>query len=128
MYKKENDRSCYLFIEETDLKEQPGGMIVEKWMCMRLKSGYTVEAAGVMSAVLLTIMILLTAAFRIHKEVWGSMRLHTMVEQERHAVSSIDKTEIYMQAEAGEKVLTIIAPVFRPENSLRMWSLLEAER
>lgn len=81
-----------------------------------------------MSAVLLTIMILLTAAFRIHKEVWESMRLHITVEQERHAVSSIDKTEIYMQAEAGEKELTIIAPVFRPENSLRMWSLLEAER
>lgn len=107
---------------------QSGGITLKKRMHMRLKCGYTVEAAGVMSVVLLTVMVLLTAAFHIHKEVLESMHLHTLVEQERHAVSSIDKTEISMQAEAGEKVLTITAPVFRPEDSLRMWSLLEAEK
>lgn len=98
---------------------------MKKWLYMQLNGGYTVEAAGVMSAVLLTVMILLSAAFHIHKEVLESMKLHTSVEQARHAVSSIEEKEIHMQAEG---IPAITAPVFRPEDSLRMWSLLEAEK
>lgn len=94
----------------------------------RLSGGYTVEAAGVMSAVLLTIMILLTSAFHIHKEVREAMRLHTSVEEARHAVTSVDEKEIRMEAETGKGVLVITAQVFRPEDSLRMWSLLEGEQ
>lgn len=93
-----------------------------------LRAVYTVEAAGVMSAVLLTVMILLTSAFQIHKEVQTAMKLHTSVEQARHAVSSVEEREIRMQADTGSGALTISAPVFRPENSLRMWSLLEGKQ
>lgn len=101
---------------------------MEKWKNIRLNAGYTVEAAGVMSAVLLTVMILLSSAFHIHREVLEAMNLHTAVEQARHAVSSADEKEIQMQAETGNGRLSITAPVFRPEDSLRMWSLLEGER
>lgn len=99
-----------------------------KWMHLRLKAGFTVEAAGVMSAVLLTVMILLNAAFHIHREVFEAMKLHTSVEQIRHAVSSAEEKKIQMQADTGNGSLTITAPVFRPEDSLRMWSLLEGDR
>lgn len=94
-----------------------------------MDAGYTVEAAGVMSAVLLTIMVLLSSAFHIHQEVLVLMRLHTSVEQARHAVSAVDEDEISMEAEGdGDSGSFVIsAPVFRPENSLRMWSLLEGE-
>lgn len=101
---------------------------MKKWLGIRLDGGYTVEAAGVMSAVLLTVMILLSAAFHIHREVVESMKLHTSVEQARHAVASVGEKEIHMQAGTGEGTLSITAPVFRPEASLRMWSLLEADR
>lgn len=94
---------------------------------MRLDGSYTVEAAGVMSAVLLTILVLLGAAFQVHREVLESMKLHTSVEKARHAVSSIGEKEINMRRKIGDEELSITAPVFRPEDSLRLWSLLEAE-
>lgn len=96
-------------------------------MRKRLKAGYTVEAAGVMSAVLLTVMILLSSAFRIHNEVLEAMKLHTSVEQARHGINATEEKEVRMQVETGSKTLMITAPVFRPEDSLRMWSLLEGE-
>lgn len=102
-------------------RERPG-----KRINIRLDGSYTVEAAGVMSAVLLTILMLLGAAFQVHKEVLESMKLHTSVEQARHAVSSISEKEINMRREIGNGELSITAPVFRPEDSLRLWSLMEA--
>lgn len=101
---------------------------MKKWINMQLNAAYTVEAAGVMTVVLLTVMILLGMAFHVHKEVVESMKLHTSVEQVRHAVSSKGEKEIRMQAGMGDGTLSITAPVFRPENSLRMWSLLEGDR
>lgn len=105
-----------------------GGLGMKKRLFMRLNGAYTVEAAGVMSAVLLTILVLLSSAFQIHREILAVMRLHTSVERERHAVSSVDEDEVSMEVNTGNGMLVISAPVFRPENSLRMWSLLEGER
>lgn len=101
---------------------------MKKWIHIQLDAGYTVEAAGVMSAVLLTVMLLLSMAFHIHGEVLASMKLHTSVEQARHAISSAGEDEIHMQADTGKGMLSITAPVFRPEDSLRLWSLLEGDR
>lgn len=101
---------------------------MKKWIHIKLNAAYTVEAAGVMSVVLLTVMLLLNTAFHLHREVVASMKLHTSVEQVRHAVSSAGESEIHMQADTGEGILSITAPVFRPEDSLRMWSLLEGDR
>lgn len=116
-------------IEETDVNfaMNEGGMGMKRRVCTGLNAGYTVEAAGVMSAVLLTIMVLLCSAFHIHHEVLTLMRLHTSVEQARHAISAVDEDEISMEAEGNGGTLAIRAPVFRPENSLRMWSLLEGK-
>lgn len=105
-----------------------GGLGMKKRLFMRLNGAYTVEAAGVMSAVLLTILVLLSSAFHIHREILAVMRLHTSVERERHAVSSVNEDEVSMEVNTGNGTLVISAPVFRPENSLRMWSLLEGER
>lgn len=94
----------------------------------RIRASYTVEAAGVMAAVLVTIMMLLNAAFHIHAETVGAMKLHTQVEKERHAVESADEQEVTLQAAGSRWRLEITAPVFRPEESLRMWSLAEEEK
>lgn len=90
-----------------------------------LAAGYTVEAAGVMAVVLFTIMILVNQAFRIHAETVGYFRLHTQVEWDRHAVENVEEDEVCRQAAGSGWELEITAPVFRPENSLRLWSLAE---
>lgn len=90
-----------------------------------LEAAYTVEAAGVMAVVLFTVMILINQAFRIHAETTGYFALHEVVERERHAVENRDEAEIVRQAEGSHWSLEITAPVYRPENSLRLWSLAE---
>lgn len=90
-----------------------------------LTAAYTVEAAGVMAVVLFTIMILINQAFRIHAETTGYFALHEAVEQERHAVENRDEAEIVRRAGGSHWSLEITAPVYRPENSLRLWSLAE---
>ena len=90
-----------------------------------LRASYTVEAAGVMAVVFFTIMILMNQAFRLHAETVGNFVLHAAVEQERHAVENRTEAEVVRQAEGRDWSLEITAPVFRPENSLRMWSLAE---
>ncbi len=74
---------------------------MKKWIHIRFDAGYTVEAAGVMSVVLLTVMLLLSTAFHVHREVAASMKLHTSVEQVRHAVLSAGEREIHMQEDTG---------------------------
>lgn len=91
----------------------------------RVDAAYTVEAAGVMAAVLITIVILLNGAFYIREKTVGAMRLHTTVEQERHALSARKESEISRQTVGAGWELTITVPVFRPEESLRQWSLVE---
>lgn len=90
-----------------------------------LAAEYTVEAAGVMAVVLFTIMILMNQAFRLHAETTGYFSLHEAVEKERHAVDNRDEAEIVRKAAGSHWNLEIAAPVYRPENSLRMWSLAE---
>lgn len=90
-----------------------------------LRAEYTVEAAWVMAVVFFTIMILINQAFRIHAETVGNFMLHETVEKERHAVENRDEAEVVRRAGGSQWDLEITAPVFRPENSLRMWSLAE---
>lgn len=92
-----------------------------------LPASYTVEAAGVMALVFFTIMVLMNQAFRMRAETVGGFVLHEMVERERHAVEQIQTGEITRQDAGADWKLEITAPVFRPENSLRMWSLAEGE-
>ena len=90
-----------------------------------LAASYTVEAAGVMAVVLFTIMILMGQALRISGETRGMFQLHEQVERVRHEPERKDDRKISIQSEGNGWNLEITAPVFRPENFLRMWSLAE---
>ncbi len=94
-------------------------------MRKKLRAGYTVEAAGVMSAVLFTIMIILRAAFMLQAEVSGIMNVHRQVEAERHAIASQDEKKVEKSGQGNGWSITISSPVFRPEASLRLWSIVE---
>lgn len=97
-------------------------------MKKKLSAGYTVEAAGVMAAVLFTIMIILRAAFSLQAEVSQMMKIHQVVEAERHADINKDKKRIERAAKGNGFSVTISAPVFRPEKSLRQWSIMEEKQ
>lgn len=90
-----------------------------------LPAVYTVEAAGVMAAVLFTIMTLIGQAFRIQAKTLGNFGLHLQVEAERHKIENSEKLKITEAAEGNGWSLEISAPVYRPERFLRMWSLTE---
>jgi hypothetical protein len=94
---------------------------------MRVQGSYTVETAGVMAVVLFTVMILLNTAFHLRVETVGEFGVHELVEKERHAVESIREEEISYQAEGQRWSLEVTAPVYRPEDSLRLWSLAEQD-
>lgn len=96
-------------------------------MKKKLNAGYTVEAAGVMAAVLFTMMIILRAAFSLQTEVSQMMRVHRLVEEDRHAGHNKEKKRVEKSGREGGFYVTISAPVFRPENSLRQWSIMEDE-
>lgn len=101
----------------------------EEKICGRsLRAGYTVEAAGVMAVVFFTIMILIGHAFRIHAEVKGIFLLHESVERTRHAMESVDEREVSMETQGRDWECSITAPVFRPENTMRAWSLTEGRK
>ncbi len=97
----------------------------KKGQRMTLSGSYTVEAAGVMVVVLLTIMFLFNQAFHIHAETSGSFSLHETVEAKRHSIENIKQREISQQAYGMRWSLDLTSPVFRPEDLLRMWTLLE---
>lgn len=90
-----------------------------------LSASYTVEAAGVMSVVLFTIMILMGQALRLSGETRGMFQLHEQVERVRHEPEHKDDRRISVQSGGNGWNLEITAPVFRPENFLRIWSLAE---
>ncbi len=90
-----------------------------------LKGSYTVEAAGVMAVVLFTVMILLNQAFHVHAETVGKFALHEEAERERHQIVYRERREIRKQADGKRWGLELTVPVFCPEESLRMWSLVE---
>lgn len=90
-----------------------------------LRASTTVEAAGVMSVVLLSIMVLMSEAMRLRGETVGGFLLHEQVERERHLPENYGEKKIHRQAEGRGWNSDITVSVFRPENSLRMWSLGE---
>ncbi len=85
----------------------------------------TVEAAGVMAAVLVTLMVLMGQVMSWSARAAGNFRLHETVERERHQIEHDQENRIQRQADGSDWNLEISAPVFRPENLLRMWSLVE---
>ncbi|MCC8126383.1 MAG: hypothetical protein LIO92_03155 [Clostridiales bacterium] len=98
---------------------------MKKWLLIKLKGSYTVEAAGVFAVVFLTLMFLFTQAFHLRGETVGEFELHEEIERERHLIANIGEEEISGEKEGMNWKIQITAPVFRPENSLRLWSLLE---
>ena len=90
-----------------------------------LRASITVEAAGVMSIVLLTIMLLLGQAMRVSSRAAGMFVLHEEIEKKRHLIESAEEDRIKDQADGTGWNLEISAPVFRPEKAMRRWSLVE---
>lgn len=87
--------------------------------------GYTVEASGVLAVIFLTIMILISQVFRIRAEVVQNFGLHERVERSRHSIEQSMDPMIRMEESGKNWSLEISARVFRPEESLRAWSLVE---
>ncbi len=94
-------------------------------MTKGIRASYTVEAAGIMAVVFFVIMILLNQGFHVHGETVGCFRVHEEVEWERHKALDMDEEEITRQGQGMRWSLELTAPIFRPEEALRMWSLLE---
>lgn len=92
---------------------------------IRLQASYTVEAAGVMAVLFFTIMILLNQAFHIRAETVGCFQVHEAVEKERHEIAHSDDKEITHAASGVRWSIEVTSPVFRPEEAIRMWSMLE---
>lgn len=92
---------------------------------MKVRASFTVEAAGVMAAVMFVIMILISQAFRLRAETVGKFSVHEETEQMRHLVENAEKEEIVRSREGTGWQIEIEAQVFRPENFLRKWSLAE---
>ncbi|WP_432630266.1 hypothetical protein [Brotaphodocola sp.] len=90
-----------------------------------LPASYTVETAGVMAVVLFTIMILMGQALRLSGETRGMFQLHEQVERVRHEPEHKEDRTISIQSSGNGWELEITAPVFRPENFLRLWSLAQ---
>lgn len=98
---------------------------VAEMMGKELAGSYTVETAGVMAVVLFTVMILLNQAFHVRAETVGKFTVHEAVERERHEIAYRDRREITKQEKGMRWGIELTAPVFCPEESLRMWSLAE---
>lgn len=90
-----------------------------------LQASYTVEAAGVMAVILITLMILLNEAFHVRAETAGAFQVHEAAEQERHEIAYQEESEVTGKGSGLRWGLDLTVGVFRPEESLRMWSLAE---
>ena len=90
-----------------------------------LPGSYTVEAAGVMAVVLFTVMILLNQAFHMRAETVGIFTVHETVERDRHALEYLNEKDIIRKKSGMRWSMDLTVPVFRPEESLRLWSLME---
>lgn len=84
-----------------------------------VKAGFTVEAAGVTAAVLISFLILIKVAIDQSNQIRETMEVHQQVEVERHNI----------ETGLNEKVTKdfITSSAFRPEQYLRLWSLFEEE-
>ena len=92
---------------------------------MKMRASFTVEAAGVMAAVMFVIMILISQALHLRAETVGKFSVHEEVEQMRHLVENAEKKEIIRSRAGAGWQFEIEAQVFRPESFLRKWSLAE---
>ena len=117
------DEMKKIWIKQKKVEKKGGAG--EFWLTRRIPASYTVEAAGIMAAVLFTMMILLDQAFHMRAETVGNFSLHERVERERHAIENVEEEEISGRERGQRWSLEITSPVFRPEESLRMWSLPE---
>lgn len=117
-----------------------------------LEGSYTVEAAWVMSVVLLAIVSVIRFAYGVHDESVGSMVLQEAVEVLRHGEEAdqeevrrigldkagrmysfesygleldLGKRKVRGHATGGRWGLEVEQDVFNPEGFLRMWALLE---
>lgn len=86
---------------------------------------YTVEAAWIMSFVLLAILAVMQAAFQLKDETVGELSLQTEVEIARHAEENLQENTIEKSAGGRGWSLQIRSPVFRPEDWMRLLSLME---
>ena len=102
-------------------------VVVIQRKCVGMQAGYTVEATCVMAVVFFVVMVLIGQALQMHAKVSGSFVLHEAVEQKRHAIEQIGEQEITMETAGRDWNLEICAPVFRPEEELRAWSLVEEQ-
>ena len=91
----------------------------------RLRGSYTVEAAGVMAVVFFTMLVLFHQAFYMGAWTAGTFQVHQQVERERHQIVHKDERSITRGKQGQGWQADITARVFRPEESLRMWSILE---
>lgn len=99
--------------------------MVGKWWKKELQASYTVEATGVMALLFFVLMVLIEQAFSMRAETVGGFVLHEQVERERHAILYQKEKEISRKASGEGWELEITSSVFRPEESLRLWSLAE---
>lgn len=107
------------------MRKGKGFRVLRAGLEREVAASYTVETAGVMAVILLVVMILLNQAFHVRGETVGKFVVHQDVERERHLIENQDEQEITRQSQGIRWSLELTAPVFRPENSLRMWSLAE---
>lgn len=91
----------------------------------KVSGSLTVEMAGVMAIVFFTMMVLLQATFRVRAETVGEFGVHEEVERERHEIIHIEDKEISHEGRGQLWNLCVTAPVYRPEDYLRMWSFAE---
>lgn len=99
--------------------------LLKKWLFTEFRGSYTVEAAGVFAVVFFMIMLLFHQTFYIRGETIAEFELHEEIEKERHLIANICEDEISGEKEGINWKIQITAPVFRPENSLRLWSLFK---
>lgn len=97
-----------------------------------LSASYTVEAAYVMTIVLLSMLLLIRTAYERCRENTEMMRLHQMVEyvrcqedgqQRGGALRKGDK--VYGTMESGGRHREIEAGVHEPENRMRMLTIFD---
>ncbi len=94
----------------------------------RLNASFTLEAAGIMATIFLSIAFVLGFAFQQEIQVRTTMKLHREMEIERHALENVDEKEIEKQWKGNGWEREMRARVFRPEKDLRIFSLLEEFR
>ena len=113
----------------------------------RLKASYTIEAAYIMAVVLLSLTVMILAAYRIHDETAGAMAVQEAVEKRTHLETEdierdspvktvflkdpydvwtgTDATNVTGKGTGRSWKLEIIHKKYEPERFLRMVSMAE---